>query len=40
MAGLDREVKAMRQQLAQAERRAAKAAKKRDRKAALGQRPR
>jgi hypothetical protein len=32
MAGLDRKVKAMRRQLAQAEKRAAKAAKKRERK--------
>jgi len=32
MAGLDRKVKAMRRQLAQAEKRTAKAAKKRERK--------
>jgi hypothetical protein len=40
MAGLERKVKAMRRQLAQAEKRAAKAARKRERKAATVQRPR
>jgi hypothetical protein len=40
MAGLERKVKAMRRQTRQAEKRAVKAAKKRERKAALGQRPR
>jgi hypothetical protein len=39
MAGLERKVKAMRRQLMQAEKRAVKAARKRERKTALGQRP-
>jgi hypothetical protein len=38
VAGLERKVKAKRRQLAQAEKRAAKAAKKRERRAALEQR--
>jgi hypothetical protein len=40
MAGLERKIRAKRRQLAQAEKRAVKAAKKRERKATLGQRPR
>jgi hypothetical protein len=39
MAGLDRKVKAMQRQTKQADKRALKAAKKQERKAALNQRP-